>query len=720
MGKIDKKIKKDMIVSKVIELTNKYPISYDEKDEEIIKRMLKDVDIASATQKLERAVASRKLIPRTRNQELSEVEKDIQQRFSGIKFNRIVNHLITARYFGYSCFEIIYNEDFTIETLIPIPFDFITYDFKENKWKLKIGSETIELNKQKFLLAIHKWDPKNAKGKSIFDCCNKTFLNKELYQRQLTSISQKYGDIIVIYPYDVNMKKEEREELRKSVENIGTAKSVGAPVDFNEEFDLKKNIDFIKLSDLDPSIYTELEKIEKEKIVQNILGSTLTMDNGGGTGSYSLGEVHRQGFEEVVEEICRFVSDSLYQLIELDSSFFGYNPKDFYWELEKVITDEEKEVKDRKREEVLSLKMDNINKFLTGGYKLSKGYLSNYLGIDEKDIEEVKILPTISNGPEFSETKLDKLLKRIEEQNSTVLEEIEDSFGEFFNDISPQLREQLEKIKTIDDLENIVLNMQNFKDKMLISFLKGITDDIAISTGVFISEELNPFKIKPEEAIQFFLKKTPVLFDKLDDISASIQEKYFYIKKSTSLEVTKALYKNLLSALEEGKSFKTWLKDSGNILSLSGFGDNPWYLELIYRNNMMTSYNAGTFYNQELNKKYKPYGMYDAVGDNRTTDLCLALDGKVYPLNHSFWKSFLPPNHHGCRSRRVALSKDDVKEYGLTISNTLTDKIKELKKELGDFKGNQVENLAKSLEKKETQVKELKKEVTKKLEQLSL
>lgn len=720
MGKIDKKIKKDMIVSKVIELTNKYPISYDEKDEEIIKRMLKDVDIASATQKLERAVASRKLIPRARNQELSEVEKDIQQRFSGIKFNRIVNHLITARYFGYSCFEIIYNEDFTIETLIPIPFDLITYDFKENKWKLKIGSETIELNKQKFLLAIHKWDPKNAKGKSIFECCNRAFIDKETYQRQLRSISEKYGDVIVIYPYDVNMKEEEREELRKSVENIGTAKSIGAPVDFNEEFDLKKNIDFIKLSDLDPSIYTELEKIEKEKIVQNILGSTLTMDNGGGTGSYSLGEVHRQGFEEVVEEICRFVSDSLYQLIELDSSFFGYNPKDFYWELEKVITDEEKEVKDRKREEILSLKMDNINKFLTGGYKISKGYLSNYLGIDEKDIEEVKILPTISNGPEFSETKLDKLLKRIEEQNSTVLEEIEDSFGEFFNDISPQLREQLEKIKTIDDLENIVLNMQNFKDKMLISFLKGITDDIAISTGVFISEELNPFKIKPEEAIQFFLKKTPVLFDKLDDISASIQEKYFYIKKSTSLEVTKALYKNLLSALEEGKSFKTWLKDSGNILSLSGFGDNPWYLELIYRNNMMTSYNAGTFYNQELNKKYKPYGMYDAVGDNRTTDLCLALDGKVYPLNHSFWKSFLPPNHHGCRSRRVALSKDDVKEYGLTISNTLTDKIKELKKELGDFKGNQVENLAKSLEKKETQVKELKKEVTKKLEQLSL
>ena len=713
-------MKKEFLISVVTKLFDGISSTTDSIDDDFIKRILKDIDVSSALQKLERAVSGRKVLIVSKTDENTELEKEIQNRFSGIKFNRIVNHLITARYYGYSCFEIVYNEDFTISTLIPIPHQYVSYNSRDKKWVLKIGTNEIELNREKFLLCIHKWNPAQPKGQTIFNSCQQAFLDKELYSKQLRGLAVKYGNIIPVYPYDANSTDKEREELATSIERPDGMKSIGVPVRNFRDFDLKKSIDFIKLSDLEPSIYTDLEKREKEKLVQNILGSTLTIDNGNGTGSYSLGEVHKEGFDEVVEEICRFVSDSLYQLIELDSSFFGYNPKDFYWELEKVITDEEKEVKDRKREEVLSLKMDNINKFLTGGYKLSKGYLSNYLGIDEKDIEEVKILPTISNGPEFSETKLDKLLKRVEEQNSTVLEEIEDSFGEFFNDISPQLREQLEKIKTIDDLENIVLNMQNFKDKMLISFLKGITDDIAISTGVFISEELNPFKIKPEEAIQFFLKKTPVLFDKLDDISASIQEKYFYIKKSTSLEVTKALYKNLLSALEEGKSFKTWLKDSDNILSSSGFGDNPWYLELIYRNNMMTSYNAGTFYNQELNKKYKPYGMYDAVGDNRTTDLCLALDGKVYPLNHSFWKSFLPPNHHGCRSRRVALSKDDIKEYGLTISNTLTDKIKELKKELGDFKGNQVENLAKSLEKKETQVKELKKEVTKKLEQLSL
>ena len=66
------------------------------------------------------------------------------------------------------------------------------------------------------------------------------------------------------------------------------------------------------------------------------------MDNGGGAGSYSLGQVHQDGFEQVVEEICKFVTDSLFQLLEIDSMFFGYNPKDFEFVLEKIYTEADK------------------------------------------------------------------------------------------------------------------------------------------------------------------------------------------------------------------------------------------------------------------------------------------------------------------------------------------------------------------------------------------
>lgn len=679
MGKIDKKIKKDMIVSKVIELTNKYPISYDEKDEEIIKRMLKDVDIASATQKLERAVASRKLIPRAKNQELSEIEKDIQQRFSGIKFNRIVNHLITARYFGYSCFEIIYNEDFTIETLIPIPFDLITYDFKENKWKLKIGSETIELNKQKFLLAIHKWDPKNAKGKSIFECCNRAFIDKETYQRQLRSISEKYGDVIVIYPYDVNMKEEEREELRKSVENIGTAKSIGAPVDFNEEFDLKKNIDFIKLSDLDPSIYTELEKIEKEKIVQNILGSTLTMDNGGGTGSYSLGEVHRQGFEEVVEEICRFVSDSLYQLIELDSSFFGYNPKDFYWELEKVITDEERAEIDKKEQEFMGIKLDNINKLATAGYEFDDKYLGEYLGVDYKNILKKK---TITPVVEFSEDEDKKLFNTFE--SATLFNEyIIKRIDEFTKNIHNQILEQISNIKEGTDF-SLNLDLSMLEDDLIISFIKGFTNNKSITYGEVINE-FNPFKMKFDEAIKSFLDKTPILYDEIEEITQLVRSNFVWLKKSTDLEATTRLFDNMKKSMEEGTTFKQWLKDCEETINKLGLGKQGYYLENVYRTNMMTEYSIGNYKQQMECIEDYPYWEYCAIEDNRTSTLCKNLDGVVKRFDDPFWSAYYPPNHYQCRSSVISRSKEEIKKFNLKVSK------KEIDIDVKSFKGNPAE-----------------------------
>lgn len=711
-----------MLLSGVVKLF-KEANTYDETiSNDKVERIIQDIDIASALQKLERAVAGRKILPYAKNPDMSDLEKEIQQRFSGIKFNRIINHLITARYFGYSCFEIVYNEDFSIDTLIPIPYDYINYDTRTKEWEIKVGSNKIPLTREKFLLCIHKWNPARVTGTSIFECCQQAFLDKSMFQRQLREIAEKYGDLIVIYPYDVNMEEKEREVLRKSVENIRGASSIGAPVDFNEEFDLKKVIDFIKLSDLDPSIYTELENREKEKLIQNILGSTLTMDNGGGAGSYSLGQVHQDGFEQVVEEICKFVTDSLFQLLEIDSMFFGYNPKDFEFVLEKIYTEADKVEQEKEKENLKSIKLDNMLKLSNIGYKLSKVYLAEYLGIDEFSLEESST-PTIINGiqGEFSKNKLDELLERVKEQDSNLLQEIEDSFGDFFKDISIQLKEKLKSIKTLEDLENIVLDMTSLKDKMLISFLKGYLDDLVISGSVLLPQEnINPFKLKHEEAIQYFLNKSPILFDKLEEVSAKVQESYFYIKKSTSLEVTKALYNNLLSTLNEGKTFKDWLKMSEDVLNKSGFGNNPWYLELVYRNNLMTTYNAGTFYNQELNKKNKPYGMYDAVGDNRTTDLCKSLDGLVYPLDHSFWKNFLPPNHHGCRSRRIALSKDDVKEYGLTIHKTMGKSILDLKNELGEFKGNQVNALATSLQKKDEKVKELKKEVNSTLKQLSL
>ena len=701
------KIKKEMFASIVTQLFSEKNGTLETISNDVINKIMTDIDIASAIQKLERAVSGRKLVPIAKKTELKELEKEIQERFSGIKFNRIINHLITARYYGYSCFEIVYKKDFSIDTLIPISAEYIYY--RDKKWKLRIGTEEIVLNRDKFLLSIHKWNPAKPEGTSIFECCHQTFLDKDMYVKQLRGLASEYGDIIIVYPFDINMNEEEKEELRKNVENLHGKKSIGVPVVFSENFDLGKTVEFIKLSDLDPKIYTELENREKEKLVQNILGSTLTMDNGGGTGSYSLGEIHKEGFDEVVEEICKFVTDSLFQLLEIDSKYHGYNPKDFEFTLEKIFTEEEKIAREKQQEELKTVKLDNLQKLSSTGYKVTAEYISEHLGISlESLIEKPEQIYANGIGAEFSKKKLDDLFEKNKEKVLMFEESISTGMKDFTEALTKQLKEKFKEIKNINDLESFSFDLSELKEKMIIAYLKGYIDELENPLIEFSADEENPFNLPFSKAIDWFIKRFPILYDHLDDVTKKVNETFFYIKRSLELETTRTLYNNLLDNLSNGGTLKDWLEASKTILDKTGLGDSPWYLELVYRNNMQSSYNAGAFYNQELNKKNKPYGLYDAIDDERTSEICQILNGKVYPLDHPFWNRYLPPNHHGCRSKRITLSKEELEEYGLTVSKTVTKEIKELKNKMGNFYGTQVSGIKKAIKQKEKEIEEMK------------
>ena len=671
-----------------------------------IQKLLKDIDINSATNKLERAVSKRKVkIISTNN--LIEKSNEINLRFNGIKFNRVINHLIGARYFGYSCFEIIYNKDFQIDNLIPIPHENIEYNNKI--WQLKIGSKEMDLNRDKFLLSINRWSPGNPTGKSIFESINKTFLDKETYTKQLRGISKAYGDIVVIYPFDIDSTEEEKEELKKRMETSNKKSAIGVPIRYGDSIELKKTIDFIKLSDLDPEIYTKLEEREKKKLTQNILGGTLTIEasSAEGNGTNALGTVHQEGFNEVVEEICSFVSDSLFQLLEIDAMYHGYNAKDFKIILEEEVSESEIIKKNKTKEELNANKLENLLKLKNIGYTLSKKALSDILGIDEKDLEEHEEKGILEFSSLSSKKKINFLKEKVELNNDIFDECIEKSIDIFTKDISGQLKEKLLKVKKPIDIEKITLDFNLLKEKLILSHLKGFIDDSELNLNEF-SDDVDPFNLKYEKAIQYFLNKKPALIDDLEEINNKVLEQVFYIKRSTEIETTKKLYSSLLSNMEEGKTFKNWLGDSEEVLNKSGLLNNPYYLEIVYRNNMNSAYNAGAFHNQELNRENKPYGLYDAVGDNRTSSICKSLDEKVYPLDHVFWKNYLPPNHHYCRSRRIALSKEEVKDYGFKISKSITKDIKGLKDKMGNFYGDHLSGLRKLVKAKEKELLKLK------------
>ena len=684
MRKIAKKNKvqnKEIITSAVVKLFSESSPETNKISDETIDKLLLDIEISSALNKIERETAGRILSVIAENPENDEQAKEINQRFSNIKFNRIINHLITARYFGYSCFEIVYNEDFTVNSLVPIPYKYINYKTSDKKWVLKIGTKETDLNRDKFLLCIHKWNPAQPTGKTIFESCQQSFLDKEMYSRQLRGLAEKYGDTIIVFPYDENLDEKEAAEIGKTVLNAKGKNAIGVPV--NRNHSLKDSFEFIRLSDLDPEIYTKLYAVEKEKLIQNLLGSTLTLEasSKSGKGTQALGEIHKEGFEQVVQEVCNFCSDSLYQLIQLDSEYFGYDPTLFTWKLEKAVTEEEQAEIDKKEQEFIGIKLDNINKLSTAGYELENEYLGEYLGIDYTKI--LKKTNSVINIKEFAEEEDKKLFNTIEGAN-TFNAYVLSKLNKFTENISQQIIEQVMNIKEGDDF---VLNLDYsmLEDDLIISRIKGFSNS-RYTTFNEVIEEFDPFKMKFEEAIKSFLDKMPVLYDTIEEVTEDVRANFVWLKKSNDLEITTRLFDSMKKSLENGTTFKQWIKDCEEAINKAGLGKQGYYLENVYRTNMMTQYSIGNFKQQmEVVEEY-PYWEYSAIEDNRTSNICRQLDGVVKRYDDSFWSAYYPPNHFHCRSTVISRNKEELKKYNLKISKDV------FEVDIKGFKGNPAES----------------------------
>ena len=384
---------KKLIESAVIKLFSEARQETGELDRDAIKRIAKDIDINSALNKIERSVSGREIFVRAARKNVSDTELEkVDAIFADVKFNRLLNYILKARIFGNYAFEIIYNEDYTVDTLVPIPNECVDYNDKDKKWEIKIGNAKQEITYEKFLLCIHKWLPNKVVGESIFEPCNVSFLDKELFTNQLRGIAKKYGDVIAVVAYDPD---EDEGEIKERAESIKKAKGenvIMVPVERGgaNQPSLQDSVHFIRLADLDPEIYTTLADREKTKLIQNILGSTLTMDVGR-TGTQALGTVHMEAEEQVVEECCSFISDCLQNLLKTVSELWGFNHKDYYFSLEKKRDKKADLEVEEKEENITQTKINNISTLAQSGIKVSVDFVSEYLGIDKKHLSEAPV-----------------------------------------------------------------------------------------------------------------------------------------------------------------------------------------------------------------------------------------------------------------------------------------------------------------------------------------
>jgi len=420
--------------------------------------------------------------------------------------------------------------------------------------------------------------------------------------------------------------------------------------------------------------------------MQYLLGGTLTMTQGEGNGSYALATIHQKSFDYIIDKCSNFITDNLQKLLEIDGQLFGYDSSLVKFKLEPPRDLLEEADLQQKESNVKLSKLDSYLKLQQLGLSVDPEVIADDLGIDPKSLTVSEYTP---NVVEFDKKKniVTLRLEQAEKRYNKFRKQMESDFAEW-------LKNPIKKKLDID--------FSDFEKDYIIMYLCGYLDANPNRKIEFADEPTNPFEMPFNEAIKWATALEPKLYEDLETTMSLIEQNVFYIKRSTELHATTKVYDSINKALENGSTYKEWLKDiEPHIAIKAGIAKNGWYSELVYNQNMINAQAAGHYDELTDITDYAPYWEYVGVADDRQTDICRQLDGKIYRFDDPIWASIYPPNHFNCRSMVVALSKEDVGKRA--VSRSTKTGIKNVNDDLGNFKG--IPSLDKNLTKLEKDVK---------------
>lgn len=181
-----------------------------------------------------------------------------------------------------------------------------------------------------------------------------------------------------------------------------------------------------------------------------------------------------------------------------------------------------------------------------------------------------------------------------------------------------------------------------------------------------------------EEAVTWFRRRVPLPKDEWEKMSIRAQRKAFTVAAVADMDLLEDTKRSLDAAMSEGHSFEEWRDGIGDRLRAAWSTafkkqrpKNPGaLLETIFRTNVQQSYSAGRY--RQLTSPAvlaaRPFWMYDAVLDDRTTGGCRELNGAVLPATDPFWDTHTPPLHFRCRSGLRSLREDQARERGVATA----------------------------------------------------
>lgn len=169
-----------------------------------------------------------------------------------------------------------------------------------------------------------------------------------------------------------------------------------------------------------------------------------------------------------------------------------------------------------------------------------------------------------------------------------------------------------------------------------------------------------------DEALEHFASRTALTDEERKRIPADARSRAFWIAGVAQLDVVQRVQEKLAKAIESGTALEDFKKQVRDDLATTTGG----HLETVFRNATQTAYNAGRWrqMSDPSVARFRPFWMYDAILDSRTTPLCNGLSGTVLEASDPWWDTHTPPLHHRCRSGIRSLRRSEAEKRGITTT----------------------------------------------------
>jgi len=175
-----------------------------------------------------------------------------------------------------------------------------------------------------------------------------------------------------------------------------------------------------------------------------------------------------------------------------------------------------------------------------------------------------------------------------------------------------------------------------------------------------------------EEAAAAFRVRVPISEDGWRAMGDAARQHAFKVAGVAQLSMVADVQKALQKAIEDGETLADFKKRVGPMLKAAWGGSvaNPAHrLETIFRTNVQTAYNAGTW--QQLQrpetKRLRPYIKSSPVMDFRTTvPICVKIGTVILPADDPWWLTHWAPLHFQCRRSHTSLTEKAAQRQGIT------------------------------------------------------